>query len=245
MNRRAWITTVGGWLSASIALAQDAPAPEAPAPAPATPAPANIIPSGFRGFVVIDNRYLGKDDPVTNRNRKGKLHCPVCEFGLNPSVLVIARKLPTGADDPVTNLLIQLDRLGVQFKSSRFGVASIFLTLDKNIEDDDYRDLKIAEAEKSLTDAKLQASQVLISESTIEAQGAPQVAPSVKAFQIDDADGVTVIFYNRLKVINRWTFANSTEVTSEKVQTITDAVKTLLTPKSRPRPTLILTQPNG
>jgi len=247
MNRRVWLMGLATWLTASIALAQDEPAVEKAAP-PAKVAPVEtkttLIPQGLRSFIVLDNRFTGKDDPVTNRNRKGKIHCPICEFGLNPAILVIARKVPTDAKDPLIDLVVQLDRLGKTYKSSRFGVATVFLSLEKNFEDDDYRDRKIAEAEKPFADAKLESSMIGITEATVAEEGQPVVSPAVKAFNIGENDAVTVILYNRLKVLDRWTFTADQPITDDQTKTITVAVKKLLDPKPRSRPNFSVSTPN-
>lgn len=46
---------------------------------------------------------------ITGKNAKGRQHCLVCEYGLNPVVVVFAREPAAGQDGPLMSLLGKLD----------------------------------------------------------------------------------------------------------------------------------------
>lgn len=246
MDRRTWLLGLTGVAAAAVARAQnepETPAPDAPAPkTPAEPAArAGMIPQGLRSYIVVDNRFQGGNDPLgnRNRNRKGKVHCPVCEFGLNPAVLVLARKVPTDAGEPLLALINRLDALGKTYRANRFGVATIFLTLEKALEDEDYRDKKVAEAARPFSEARsLEYSLIGITEATVSAEGQPQVAPAVKAFGVGTEDQVTVFLYDRFKVKQKWVFTDTKPLAAGDIDAIAGAIDKQLKPAPRKRPNL-------
>ena len=76
--------------------------------------PGASVPSAFRSFVVTDDRFPPKTTPIKApedrdpRDRTDKMHCLVCEYGLNPTVLVFSRATPA-EDGPAAKLAQQLD----------------------------------------------------------------------------------------------------------------------------------------
>jgi len=192
--------------------------------------PMTKIPAGFRAFVVVDDRFDVKD----SRNRTGKFHCFVCEHGLAPGVAVFVRTVPKAvADEPLFKLLTSLDDAAVKYRPERLGVYCIFLTLDKLYEDDLMRELKVAEVNGIGKEAKLAQVPFAIAEASTPVMDKAVIAPQVKAFQIAETDDVTVIFYNRFNVLNRWTFTKEKGITDADVTAIRGEVDKLLAPKPR------------
>ena len=99
--------------------------------------PGASVPSAFRSFVVTDDRFPPKVTPVKApedrdpRDRTDKMHCLVCEYGLNPAVLVFSRATPA-EDGPAAKFAKQLDLI-LQTREARansFNAAVVFLTLE-------------------------------------------------------------------------------------------------------------------
>src|SRR5262245_22860803 len=116
-----------------VAPAQD------PKPEPKLVLPPDVVPSTFRAFLVTDNRFppvkvvtritdekdkketekvTEQDDP---RNRTGKIHCLVCEYGLSPVVAVFVRSEATklGPKSGVARLTKQLDEIIPKYRADK------------------------------------------------------------------------------------------------------------------------------
>ena len=59
------------------------------------------MPGAFRMYLVADGRYDVKDD----KNRVGKLHDAVTEYGLSTTIGVFVRGVPKDMDDPAVAVL--------------------------------------------------------------------------------------------------------------------------------------------
>jgi len=188
------------------------------------------IPQSFRAYVVVDDRFDVKDV----RNRTGKFHCFVCEHGLVPAVAVFVRTVPREVDgQPLIKLFGQLNDAAIKFKAERLGVYAIFLNLDQRYEDDLKREDKVAAVAGIGKELKLPQVPFAIAAATI-AQGDEKVpSPEVAAFQIGPDDEVTVIFYNRFEILNRWVFTNDKPMTDADVTAVRAAIDKVLTPPAR------------
>src|SRR5579885_924964 len=151
--RRGWAVsavTLAGLCAAAAVRAQD----EKPA--------AGAVPSGFRSYIVVDDRFPPKVNPPKRpedrdpRDRTRMMHDLVVESGLNPTVAIFSRTVPA-ADSPTANLVKQLDQLAVKHRADNLGVFAIFLTLDKEFPQDDARN----EKGEFLRDVKAQQVQAL------------------------------------------------------------------------------------
>ena len=56
---------------------------------------------------------------------------------------------------------------------------------------------------------------------------APTASPSIKSFGIDDATPVTVIIFNRLRMVQRWDFKLD-DITDEKIGEILNATEQMI-----------------
>lgn len=155
------------------------------------------VPSAFRAFLVWDKRFDAKDV----RNRTDKPHCLVCENGLNPAVAVFAPAIPTDQNDPVAALLKDIDQATVDRKAASFGASGTFLVLPAELQFDAQRDKAVADAKAMAEQAKLRAMPIGLAEKKSKATA---------AWKLDgnNAEAVTVVLYNHLRVVERWTFAD-------------------------------------
>ena len=153
------------------------------------------VPSAFRAFLVWDKRFDAKDV----RNRTDKPHCLVCANGLNPMVAVFAPKIPTDPADPLVALLKDLDQAALDRKEASFAATVSFLVLPDELQFDKARDKFVDEAKAMADQSKLRVVPVGLAEKKSKATA---------AWKLDDgkAESVTVVFYHRLRVVERWTF---------------------------------------
>ncbi len=168
---------------------------------PKQPAKAGeTIPSTFRSFIVADKRTDAKD-PL---NRTDKLHCLVCENNLNPVVAVFARSQPKNAEDPLAKLVVELKKLlgNEKYKAQNFGSFVIFVTLEKEFQSDDKRDI-FAGAIKTWGES-IGAGPVVLGLTG-------QTGDAAKNWNLNKDDDITVVLYHRMKMIQKpWTFAEGT-----------------------------------
>jgi len=164
-----------------------------PAPKP-LPDEKKEVASTFRAQVIVDQRT----DVKNPRNRTNKLHCFVCENDLNPTVIVFARTIPTEKDSTAGKVIIALNQVAQEDKAiaDNFGAYAIFLALDKEFQEDDNRDVG-GNAVKAFSAAvKAPAVPMAI---------AAKQSKMTESWNIDESD-ITVVFYHRLKEVERWKF---------------------------------------
>src|SRR2546429_374810 len=98
---------------------------------------ANVVPSTFRMQLVVDNRFKqlvkntdGSESPDP-RNRTGKIHCLVCEYGLSPVVAVFVRSDLKGVDagTGLGKLIKGTDALIPKYRSDKMAAFAAFLKL--------------------------------------------------------------------------------------------------------------------
>jgi hypothetical protein len=123
---------------------------------------------------------------------KGKYHCLVCEFGLNPTALIFARQ-PT---DALGKLVKKLDDAVVQDQNGALRAGVVFLLSPSDLANAKAR----SDAEMKITDwAKgLDLKRVLVA-CFEEPAGPPQ-------YEIDPDAEVLVVVYTRLKVVKNYPF---------------------------------------
>jgi hypothetical protein len=171
-------------LAAGTALAQDAAKPLNPG---------DPLPGPFRSYVVVDERVEAKDP----RNRTNKQHCLFLETDLNPGVAVFLRTVPADPNTGAAKLLKRLDGLVAEHKADRLGAFAIFLTLADDYPKDEARDER-AKAVKDFA-AQLKVPNVPFGL-------AAGKSDAVTAYSIKDDHDVSVILFNRAKVVKRWAF---------------------------------------
>ena len=167
------------------------------------PGDADKVPGGFRSFIVRDERYPLKDE----KNRTGKLHCLVCENGLSPVVALFSRRIPKDANDPLVAVLKLQDELAKKYAQQKLGTFAIFLGLTQVFEDDPTRETKIAEVANFGRQVNLKNVPLGLAEATVLTGDKAGPPKQVQDYGIAETDDITVIFFDRLKVVQRWKFS--------------------------------------
>ena len=89
------------------------------------------VPSAVRCYVAADSRFPKEDA----RNRQDRMHCFVCEQGLNPVVAVFARTVPKDADSPLAKLVKAVEPLTVKYRGDRFAAFVLFLRTEPGMKE--------------------------------------------------------------------------------------------------------------
>jgi hypothetical protein len=191
------------------------------------------IPRGFRMYLVSDGRFSAEKtaDGVfrDERNRIGKLHDPVTEYGLSSVVAVFARGVPANDIAPAVVLMKKQQEWAERYRAKRLSAFTAFLVLAKDFAADDDRDARIKDIEKFTKEANVPLVSVGIAEATVAAgedakEGAVKIAPQVAAWGIAAEDDITVIVYHRLKIVKRWKFAKDKPPTEADIAEIAGVV---------------------
>jgi hypothetical protein len=145
----------------------------------------NDVPGGFHPFIVSH-----PPTPTGEQVYKGKFHCLVTEFGLDPVVLVFVRGVE--ANDAVKYLMVKLDNAIDKNRGVRLKGAAIFVPddLEDAVKDDDKREtyvLKLQDLEKATAVKQL----------TI----ALDSKKDLKRYKLPDDAGVFVLVYNRYRIL--------------------------------------------
>jgi hypothetical protein len=188
-----------------------------PAPEVSSGQDGQLLPGPFRVFAVTGERAQ-------------HFHCFFCQHGLAPSIAVIALQGPANPQDPLAVLLQKLNGFAAAHKDARFGAFGVFLTLAGDFYADDARLAKVAELEGLNT--QLNLADVSLGLSYPDAQ-------PVKQFGIITRDDpvnmikrhqVTVLVYNRHRVIRRFTFTEDKKIDEEALKEIFAAAESALKP---------------
>ena len=174
------------------------------------------IPGSFRSFIVRDERFPIADE----KNRTGKLHCLVCENGLSPVVAVFSRHIPKDANDPLVAILKLQDELAKKYFQQKLGAFAVFLSLTQVYEDDPTREAKTADVANFGRQVNVKNVPLGLAEATILVGEKPTAPKQVQDYGIGDADDVTVLFYDRLKVVQRWKYTADKGPTEEDAKAI-------------------------
>jgi len=177
--------------------------------------PGDPLPGQFRSYIVVDERVEAKDP----RNRTNKQHCLFLEADLNPGVAVFLRTVPADTNAGAAKLLKRLDGLVAEHKADRLGAFAIFLTLAADYQLDEARD-ELAKAVKDFA-AQLKVPNVPFGL-------AAGKSDTTAAFSLKDDHDVSVILFNRAKVVKRWAFPADKPPTDADVDAILAAAKEMV-----------------
>lgn len=200
---------------------------------------ANVVPGGFRAHLVIDNRFLidnklppfkcdaEKRDltkvvpPVERdaRDRTGKIHDLVGEYGLSPTVAIFVRADLKGADagGGLGKLVASVNKQAIDRRGDKLSAFLMYLkvvdeertlksvklkderevTVDKEYPDDEKRD-------KFADELCLFAQALGENAQRVPFGLAPVKSEAISRFAIGETTPVTVIIYNRLRMVQRW-----------------------------------------
>ena len=204
---------------------------------------ANVVPATFRAQLVVDNRFPPKpkekakdgekekdegkakdevkDEDRDPRDRTGKIHCLVCEYGLAPTIAIFVRADLASDEDkakaqPLGKMLKDIGATVPLHRSDKLGAFVMFLKLEGGdklvaVKAPDGSEEKVEAAKEYPDDEKrdVYAEQIRAFYATVKAADvpfglAPTTSPSIRAFGVRDATPVTVIIYNRLRMVQRW-----------------------------------------
>lgn len=171
----------------------------------------DAIPGPFRVFVTSDDRFDSKSPNV----RTGKMHCFICEAELNPTVAVFSRSVPT-AESPVIKVAATLNELVTAYRSDRFGAFVAFLTLAKDYPEEEGRDEKA----NKVKDVAAQAKTTGVPYGVAAGKSA-----ATDLYGLQESDDITIIFFDRMKVIYKKTFTADKPPTADDLKALTDEVK--------------------
>lgn len=185
----------------------------------------------------------------TARNHDDSMHDPICEYGLNPYVAIFVRVREDAkqltATSGVSKLASELNKLvtdpnpnAADYRGSKFSTVVFFLKLegmqksvtvtnpdksqstvelDAEYPDDEKRDIPYANDIRALA-KEIKAPNVVYGL-------APATSKAAAAWGIDAADEVTVVFVNRIRVIDRWKFKAADGPTDAEIKTIIGTVE--------------------
>lgn len=174
-----------------------------------------LLPAPFRVFAVTGPRAQHMHDFFTDR-------------GLNPTVAVIALKAPANPQEPLAVLLQKLNAAVVSHPNLRLGAFAIFLTLDKDFYDDPQRTNRVAELEG--LSKQLELTQVPLGLAHVDAAPVKQYAILTRDDPVNMVrkHQVTVLVYNKHRVLKRFTFTEDKPLTEDGIQQIFLAVEAML-----------------
>jgi len=228
---------VATWLMASVSwlgIAQETP-----------PATASTVPGTFRSFIAVDKRF-----PLENvRNRQDRMHCFICEAGLNPVVAVFTRADPTTVtpDSALGKLIQALGRPRIEaemigapardpggfvakYRAANAAAFVIFLALEK-----DYPEDTRGEAVKGLVRDQivqsLRAAAEPLNAPLVPFGLAASESPSTEAWKLDPGQDTTVVVYNRMKLIKRWDFTADKPLDDQAIAEILETAENAVTGK--------------
>jgi len=178
-----------------------------------------LIPGSFESFNV-------------NGPAKDRPHCLVCQFGLNPTVLIFAKEPAEGKDAAFTELVKKLDEMTTEFEDRNFSAGAVILSLDAL---DSTNNPGVKDAHK-LIDEKVKRDK-LYERLKKRAEPLKNVLVSFmpeppKKFDINAKADVTVLYYERMKVLDSWAFGPD-QMRMEDVDAIVKKVRDTLPRKKK------------
>ncbi|MBI3408373.1 MAG: hypothetical protein HY040_08450 [Planctomycetes bacterium] len=148
------------------------------------------------------------DSLIINGKYKGRQHCLVCEHGLNPAVAVFAREPGEGKDGPLNALLSKLDEVVERHPDESLGAFAIILSPDakssaNNPDETDAAKL-VEEARARDELVKRHSARTEKLKSLVVGCLLPE---GPKGYNINPKAEVTVLLYERHKVVANFAFA--------------------------------------
>ncbi len=137
-----------------------------------------------------------------NGKRKGSHHCLVCEYALGPVVLVFAKEPDQDKDQALNGLVKMLEKAVEEHRREDFQAFVVFLSPDAN---SSANDPKLDDPQKLVDEAA--ARDKLVERLQPRADGLKNViacifpAAGPPGYALSDKADVTLLFYNRFKVL--------------------------------------------
>ncbi len=178
------------------------------------------IPRSFRMYLVADGRYELKDE----RNRVGRLHDPVTDYGLYTVIGAFVRGVPTEKNGAFAVLQKQQE-LVAKYRQRRLGAFMAILALKKDYAEDDDRDKLTTQINGLVKGADAPLVSVGLAEATLKDDAVP---PQVAAWKIGEDDAITIVLYHRFQLVKRWSFKAGSPPTEKDLQELADAVENIV-----------------
>jgi hypothetical protein len=190
----------------------------------------DAMPGPFRMFVAYDGRFstgpapqgdaavpmksAADDRKLHPNDRTDRMHCYICEAELNPTIAIFART-PAAADAPAVTVAKAISPLVSDYKANRLGSFVAFLTLGKEYQLEDGRDEKANTVRETAKQAN--------------APNVPFGLAAGKSGQTDlhglqEGHDLTIILFDRMKVVQIWTFAADQPPDDAKIKELTAAI---------------------
>jgi hypothetical protein len=224
---------------AAFAIAQD------PAAVKSEGKKGEVVPSPFRAYMVVDNRYppkvAGSTKPEDRhpQDSTNKMHDLVTEHGLNPVVAVfIGKDAKIAAGGGVAKLATEMNKLMTipDYRGNKLASFVLFFRIQGKPET-----VTVTNPDKSESKVELDAEYpVDENRATYETEIrnfandvktpnvvfglAPETSKPATAWSILPQDKVTVVFFNRIRIVDRWTF-DENGPTDEQIKTILATVE--------------------
>ena len=145
---------------------------------------------------------------INGKTAKGRQHCLVCDYGLNPVVMVFAREPAEGRDGPLTALLAKLDEAVNRHAGKHsLGSCAIFLSPDAHnsannaAEQDPQKIVEEAIAREALAKRLEERAEKL--KNVVVAYFTPE---GPKDYQINPKAEVTVLVYAKHKILANFAY---------------------------------------
>jgi len=225
--------------------------------------PPDVVPSNFRMYLVTDTRFeppkdadgkplKGPDGKAMQspKNRQGKLHCLVCEYGLNPVVAIFVRPEAKvlGGDSGVAKLIKGLNAAIPKNRFDKLAGFVAFLNLEGGTKvvtiktkkpDGTDAEEKIEQDKEYPDDEKrdVYANDIRAFANALNAPHvpfglAPTKAKAITAWDVKEGDDVTVVVYYHMRKFGEvWRFKEFKDLTDEKVAEILKAAEASFVPK--------------
>jgi len=183
-------------------------------------------PEDFKSGPQVGEVIPGSFAPLNvNGKRKDRYHCLVCDYGLEPVVLVFAREPAEGKDETLTGLIKQLDDAVERHQDRFLHSFVVFLSPDAPgapaAASDDTADRLVKEATARVElNGRLQSRAEKLKNLVLGYF--PAEGP--KGYKISDKAEVTVLFYTGFTVEANFAFKTG-ELQSEDVKTILKKVE--------------------
>lgn len=147
--------------------------------------------------------------PTFNVNgpAKGRASCMICRFALYPAVLVFAKEPAEGKDGALNDLLKKLDDAAADFEDRAFSAGVVFISPDArdSSTNPDEKDAKKL-IDEAVAREKLHERLAKRAEKWKHVIVACHPPETPKSFMLNPKADVTVVFYERLKVVDNWAF---------------------------------------
>jgi hypothetical protein len=163
-----------------------------------------------------------------NGPAKGRPHCLICKFALTPSVLVFAKEPAEDKDAVFTELLEKLEKLAVELEVRSLSVGVVILSPDAR---DSTNNASEEKAEEIIKEAVNREK--LVERLTKRADKFKHVTLAIfppegpKKYNLNPKADMTVLFYERLKITEAYTYAPGA-LESKHVDMMIDRVREVL-----------------